>query len=262
MRRCLKPLILLASIFFLLRPRGRKQNKASGKNIQTNDPQKQGGRHEEDSHPESVACAANTRNRRDESEHNQQETAVARRLDWVAVFTLLLVIVGAFQVWVYMVTERAYLSLSAIGMDSPPTADKPIVLRLQVKNSGRTTAFVVDANVTVFAVAPNEQLPEKPRYTAGGRVSAIFGPIVAGDTFFGTVRPQTRDHHPFTWTAPWLAAGTRMYVFGFVKYDDGFGLLRLGTTRITGFCARYDPVEYPAMGTFATCEEQNYRYGN
>ena len=65
---------------------------------------------------------------------------------------------------------------------------------------------------------------------------------------------------------PWLHStppGTqgRLYVFGFIKYHDGylFNLL----SHATGFCSVYDPSNNSnSIGMFNSFGYENYAYGN
>jgi hypothetical protein len=111
--------------------------------------------------------------------------------------------------------------------------------------------------------AQGEHLPVRPEYAPGGRIESLIGPIVAGGTFNGTARPQTTEHKPVPWSADAVPpTGTaQMYIWGFIKYNDGFSF-GLMPPHVTGFCARYHPQEYPSMSGFAGCDEANYRYGN
>jgi hypothetical protein len=186
----------------------------------------------------------------------QAQADTVRRLGFIEIFSGLLVIVGFLQCWIYVVSDRAYLSLIGIALSSPPTIGTRIVVRLNVQNVGHATAFVSDANVTAdFTVNP---LPDRPVYSPGAKVLPIIGPIVAGATFYGTVRPLDIQGHPFVWKGP----PAKFYIYGFVQYDDGFAVFHLWRKRVLGFCGRYEPSDNPSVGDFATCEEAHYRYGN
>ena len=173
----------------------------------------------------------------------------------IDVFTGLLVFVGAIQVWTFVRTERAYISLDSVALTAIPAANQPIVIRLDVKNDGRTTAFVTSADAT-FRVT-NVPLPKYPEYVPS-EIPAIAGPLVAGSIFHGTLRPQGQDRRPMCWIATGLPPKTTLYVYGYIKYKDGFWPFN----RTVGFCVRYAPEENPSVGTFSTCDESNYRYGD
>ena len=104
----------------------------------------------------------------------------------------------------------------------------------------------------------SKRLPHKPFYAPDAKFASIIGPIVAGTTFYGTVHPMDSQKHSFVWNG----APAEFYVYGFVRYDDGFAIFHLWRKRILGFCARYEPTENPSVGNFATCDEAHYRYGN
>jgi hypothetical protein len=66
----------------------------------------------------------------------------------VALFTCLLVIVGGLQTCAFVQSERASLGVSAIGLTTQTLVpDQPITIRIGMRNGGRSTAEIVDANV-------------------------------------------------------------------------------------------------------------------
>jgi hypothetical protein len=177
------------------------------------------------------------------------------RLDAVAAFTGLLTIVTGTQVWAFIQSERASVTVVAIGPNTPIKSNQPLVFGLIMRNGGKSTADIVDGNVTLN-FGPNK-LPEKPRYIPGN--VTIEGQIISGTDFHSTFRP----HVVFSeeQIAAFQAGRENLYVYGFVSYTDDFSILG---PKVVGFCARFNPVNMTdrtaSLGTLDTCGIRNYSY--
>jgi hypothetical protein len=191
------------------------------------------------------------------------ESKEMKRLDWVAYFTGLLVIVGAIQVWTFIVTERALVTPSKVSLDTTRlAANRPLVINIEVKNSGHTAAFVIDTNITALWT-PNE-LPAKPAYQPM-RKMLVVGPMVPGEPNRINFRASAADGAPVI-ISPALvtaieAGQTRLYVIGFIRYYDGYVFNLLSHT--TGFCFGYNPsADDPSYGMWENCGNNHYEYAN
>ena len=128
--------------------------------------------------------SSNSQNERNEQQENRPPTTPSHRWEGtIATFTVLLTFITGMQVWTYMASERAVVTVENFSVSLVP--DKPLVINWSVRNSGRTTAFIIDMNVTT-RIGPN--LEKIPQYKPMGRVS-IKGPLVAG----GVVSATTKD---------------------------------------------------------------------
>lgn len=198
---------------------------------------------------------------KNESSREKVESAAVKRLDWVAVFSGLLVVVGFLQTWTYMVSDRAYLSVVGVSFD-PPKVGEPMVIHLNVKNTGRATAFVSHANVTTLIHRARGPLPMVPQYKDKETFPSIIGPLTGNEIFYGTVHLVTDEGKPVLWSADDVTSKVNIYIYGSIQYDDGFNLFHLWRPRVFGFCWRYDPTSDPSIGMFSTCDQSGYRYGN
>jgi hypothetical protein len=147
----------------------------------------------------------------------------------VAYFTYCLVVVGAFQVWwqekVTRILERAYLTVKPLGIETYRTKDNVIGL-IAFCNSGRLPA----KNVSWFldrGCDTNRRLAHFPVDENHFVGSQIVPP--GGEMIKGTGPIQIDDFTNI------IASTPQVYVWGVVRYDDGFG-----TLRTTEFCHRYD----------------------
>jgi hypothetical protein len=173
------------------------------------------------------------------------------------------VIVGFLQVWIYMVRDRAYVSIAEISAESPKAGDA-IVIHFAIKNSGRLTAFVSRANVTFYRQFVGHPLPDVPNYNLNiTTFSALVGPLASGEVFHATVRPVDAKAGRIEWWSEDFLPPPRIYVYGFLEYDDGFRMFHLWRPRVVGFCGCYDVINSkPSKVTFSTCDEENYLYCN
>jgi len=177
-------------------------------------------------------------------------------LEAIAIFTGLLVIVGALQVWTFIVTERAFLSQESIAF-SPgprPSPHQPIVISFDIRNNGHTTAFMFDANITLKWTS--DSLPTRPRYVRDPQTKMLIkGPLVAGDSWRATFRAK-RNNNPVIMDKPFIDniehGKTKVYMYGFVRYHDGFAFNLF--THTIGFCSVYNPVNDPNFGMWDTAE--------
>src|ERR1035437_5746403 len=170
-------------------------------------------------------------------------TNEARFAGWVARFTLVLCVVGAFQAWAFITSERAFIyQWTNFVSPSPLVAGKPITLTNNLRNSGRLGAFIIDVNLTYAFL--KEPLPIEPHYQEGF-ANAVSGPIPAGTVFKATIALQRNDA-ALILTQPDIDVinnGTfHFYVFGWVKYKDAFSFFR---AKKTGFCGVYVPTKSP-----------------
>ena len=85
----------------------------------------------------------------------------------LAIFTVLLALVSCLQVWAFIQSERAFLFVLTPKFDGGFAPHKPLVLLADIKNSGRSTGFINDFNVTLKVVASNDKLPREPKYKKG-----------------------------------------------------------------------------------------------
>jgi hypothetical protein len=79
----------------------------------------------------------------------------------------MLVLVGAFQAWSFVVTQRAFLYVPNIGfIEGPyPIVGRPMSIWVQMMNNGHTTGFVLKGVVAATLCDASAELPSVPNYS-------------------------------------------------------------------------------------------------
>jgi hypothetical protein len=192
-----------------------------------------------------------------------------RRPNWIALFTLLLVIVAVLQLYTYIATERAVVTTGDIqfkGMNNL-TVGQPLTAVIGGKNSGRTTAFITKARFYSRLVI-KRPFPSRPEYPEVAKItnSSVNGPFVAQGVDWVFIQLDNGHHTiggPFD--APSIreiAQGrVKIYIFGCIRYLDSYSVFGRPEHE-TGFCYHYDPTSDPSIGMFVRCDEVAYTYGN
>ena len=205
------------------------------------------------------------RKERSQSDMEKNSLMEKKRLDWVALFTLMLVIVVFLQLYTYTATERAVVTIADIQFKGKnnPTVGQPLTAVIDVKNSGRSTAFITRARFYSRLVF-KQPFPSRPEYPEFAKVtnSAVNGPLVAQEidqVFFRLDNAHRTTGGPFD--APSITeieqGRMKIYVFGYIRYLDAYSVFGWPEHQ-TGFCSHYDP----SAGMFLTCDEDAYAYGN
>ncbi|MFI4985848.1 MAG: hypothetical protein ACHQF3_00240 [Alphaproteobacteria bacterium] len=175
----------------------------------------------------------------------------------LASFTALLAIETGFQVWAFYASERSFLSVSGIRLVEPGLAvDTPLSVALEIRNSGRDTASIIDSNVTPFV---SSGLPASPPY--GPVHSQLFGPIAAGGIINARYGEQPKNGQ-YVMTRQAVEniknGSEKFYVFGNIKYRDAFSF----GGRNTKFCFVYISRNPLGLGTFDDCGVAQYVEGD
>jgi hypothetical protein len=173
----------------------------------------------------------------------------------LAFFTFLLAAVAFLQLWAFVQSERAFLSvvgLSIGGVDGGlPKAGEPHTrVVLQMRNGGRNTAFVDRFRFEAAYGGAMAPFPQEPQYV-DEREFGVPRPI-PGDTTIpvndGVSKTFTPDE-----IDGFRAGKGRFSLYGYVKYNDAFWLFG---ARTTGYCFTYSSTEAQWM----TCPERDYTY--
>ena len=179
------------------------------------------------------------------------ERSMVRWTRAVRLFTFALAVVAALQFWAFVQSERAFLSVAGVSIDGglPKAGDPTPHVVMQIKNSGRNTAFV-DRVLLDEAYGLNGPLSQKPNYK--DETDPGVPPPIPADT---TV--PRNNHLPKTFTQDEIdavkAGKNRLALFGYITYTDTFWLFG---SRTTGFCYTYSP----DVSQLATCPERAYTY--
>jgi hypothetical protein len=174
---------------------------------------------------------------------------------WVAAFTGVLAIATSFQVWAFIQSERAVLTVDYALEGQRLTADRPIGLFFSIQNSGKSLATITNFNVTLRII---DKLPEAPKYIT--LLGFALGPIPPAGIGKATYRIPTTTYNLTAESMKEIDSGKwRFYIYGFVEYEDEFSWL-FGK-KIIGYCSFYTP-EDTAGGPFNTCLERKYTYAH
>jgi hypothetical protein len=186
----------------------------------------------------------------------KQSDPVAGFTAWLVIFTACLTITAGFQVWAFTQSERAFVTVLSVDLSIVgKSAGEPFVIPLIVKNGGKSVAVVTDFNITL-----GKSLAENPEYVSS--VGLAAKPVMPGTDESLVYRAKPGN---WLWTLSKdelteIEGGRQyFYIFGFIKYEDGFSLL---SSRKTGFCFVYNPRPTIPNGRFETCANQKYTYAN
>jgi hypothetical protein len=172
------------------------------------------------------------------------------RLGW---FTLLLAIVTALQLFTFITSERAFLTVAEVSPHQPPlVVGKPLNLILEIGNGGKSTGSVDLLNLS-YSI---QELPDEPNYGTGSQL--FSSPILPGTHHaFGM---GTEKLVPTQQLFDSVVNGTiKFYLYGFIRYSDDFSWFGY---RVTGFCFLYAPDGDPKSVRWATCNKRKYVYSS
>ena len=168
----------------------------------------------------------------------------------LTVFTGVLMLVGALQTWAFVVSERAFLTVTNFTLNIAP--DTPLTAVFVIKNTGKSVGSIIDFN-TAFSTS----LPPKPNYVIP-LSGTYIGPILPGADNNQIYRPNA-NAPLWRLTQPEIdeikSGKQHLFIFGFVRYSDDYVLFG---DKVTGFCYLLNP---PVPGlTTETCNNPAYTY--
>jgi hypothetical protein len=170
-----------------------------------------------------------------------------------------LTLFSGLQVWAFIQSERAFVGLDIVQITGGLIAQKPIVLSIRMKNSGKSTAFIEDLIINSRFEKATAHLPETPAYVPGNPITP--GPVLSNGVITVRAMPDGMHGEPqmlFNETdIVAIKSGTfKFYIFGYISFTDEFTLLR---AKRTGFCALYNP---EIANQFDACPERAYTYAH
>jgi hypothetical protein len=177
---------------------------------------------------------------------------------WLMLATLGLVAVGGLQVWSFVESERAALTINLTGIEGEKLAvGKPIVVQVSIENSGKGIAFFQDGAVDTRT---SQLIPEKPQYLMG--TFDVQGPIAAGATVSGTVAVKNHLGNIAILTQPVVddlnGGAHTAFAYGYIRYNDGFSKLPFFGSKAIYFCGRMVTNGGLAPVTFNGCGNPAY----
>jgi hypothetical protein len=175
---------------------------------------------------------------------------------WVSVFTLFLVLSAIGQVFAFIQSERALLSISIADFKSPDAPYDDIPIKVSIHNGGKSGALIINGGLNFQIAGPGTKLPETPSYGATREEFRTL--VLAGETIYPIAVMVSTMQKP--WEADYadkIRAGIYKFtVFGFVEYEDEFSYFGY---KKTGFCVRY--IYYKPIGDgWISCGARNYVY--
>jgi hypothetical protein len=181
-----------------------------------------------------------------------------RTVGIIEVFTAVLALSTCIQVWAFIQSERSFVSITGMSIEGGKiTTGKPLSLSIELRNSGRTSAFIEASNVSVSIAKTG--MPPNPQYLEGH--SVLKGPVVAGGIKTATTITKANDGENDLFLddeVKGINQGTKkVYIFGYVRFTDEFSWFG-GTT--VGYCALYNPSGDPTHSVFNDCDLDNYVY--
>jgi hypothetical protein len=172
----------------------------------------------------------------------------------LALFTIVLTVVGGIQAWAFIASERAFVSITSPDLSRIATApDQPFEIPLVAVDSGRSTARVTAFNVTLMT-----SLPAKPQYVPISHFSIKPLMVNTPEILLYRAKPG-----PWLWklSKPEIDkienGDQQLFVFGYVKYRDDYSLWG---DKETGFCFLYIPKPIAPNWHYETCDNEGYTY--
>jgi hypothetical protein len=175
----------------------------------------------------------------------------------LALFILVLTLVGGIQAWAFIASERAFVSVSSVDFSQVGNSpDQPFEIPVTAVNSGRSTARVTGFNITVIM----NSLPSKPQYIPISYFSIKPLMVNSPEILLYRARPG-----PWPWKLSKAeidkieSGEQKLFIFGFVKYRDDYSLWG---DKETGFCFLYIPKPITPNWHLETCENSEYTYAH
>jgi hypothetical protein len=145
---------------------------------------------------------------------------------------------GCIQAWAFIQSERANLFFQiATIVPYPLAANQPMWVQVNVTNTGKAQAFVVDEKIAFHIdkrpLSGKAAYPESNKYHAKGF-------IPAGNTRHILIGPTTDRTLSESEIATIKNGESQFYIYGFAKFTDDFTILG---PREVGFCVVYNPVD-------------------
>jgi hypothetical protein len=168
------------------------------------------------------------------------------RLNPVAAFTAVLCLIGGFQVWAFIQSERAFLSISAANILSTGN-DSPLIIGFELSNGGRSVAT---GHINFYSRM--RSLPSTPDYS--NPLIMAYSPVVAG----GIDRPSINVPLPSSDIAEIRGGQQPFFIYGIIYFSDVFTFF--GPKQV-GFCLRFREINAPpVVSFFGTCTESAYSF--
>jgi hypothetical protein len=200
----------------------------------------------------------------------EQEMTRAERgmLCWtkiVGVFTAVIAIIGGFQWYAFVESERAFLVVTGIHYvgGEPTSGPGGYNMLIIIKNVGKHVATDAHMIVTPGFFIVNKELAEEPTYDSAHSIVKVIPPITPFSDLILTATANVPDA-PDPMTAEQRLSGVLhgdipVRIWGLVEYNKGYPSWHSGQT---GFCFEYIPADkrFSQQQRFQVCQKQKYTY--
>lgn len=168
------------------------------------------------------------------------------------VINIVLVIIGALLVgtgwnWdkifnIKIIIDRPYVTIMGIGLTNVTLDTGIIIIRSNIKNSGKIPAKITNSNITLWFENDISKLPDTPTYVPSFHNinGIIINPGEVCNARFTTEKHLTKNDIESI-----NKSVTKLYLYGFVKYSD-----ENNRTWNKGFIGKYQPLNDPRFGMF------------
>jgi hypothetical protein len=187
---------------------------------------------------------------------------VGKLIEPITVFTAAIAVFAFIQLYIFIRSERPFLSISAMSTpEGDILVDRPLTWLVEFKNSGKTVGFISDFR-SLTQISPGNMLARGLKEQM--RETKIRGPIVPGDVHKVTITPSVTENTTMVLGQPavdQLNKGEyRLWVLGYIQYRDRFSPFAGEST--TGFCFAYNPKGDKRIGIFERCGNAEYEYAD
>jgi hypothetical protein len=178
----------------------------------------------------------------------------------VAVFTVILAAATCIQVWAFIQSERAFVTIAAFNIEGGPlSSGKQVSITIRVINPGKGVGIVTDLRAILDIRDADKELPVEPEY--GHADESVVPPIPSGAAIPRNFEFYIKGNPGGALTEKQVteinSGHSFMRIYGYIEYTDDFWIV--GNRRF-GYCAIYNPKGTPSMPLFNVCIEKAYTY--
>ena len=176
------------------------------------------------------------------------------RIGTVEVLTAVLAFAALVQLWGYINGERAFVYAENVTLLRGLINVDPLPMRLEIRNAGKSVATIKE----VVAAITQGPLAEVPRYAEAPKFA--FPPAVSGGVVKRPLSFDLNGGYKEAKVSLLRSGKERFYLYGVIRYGDGYNFPSIFGYKETGFCFLY--VYDGGEDGFETCQEPAYTYAN
>ena len=195
----------------------------------------------------------------DESQPSDKCVNIARcikgwlcQIGTMEVLTAVLAFAALVQLWGYIKGERAFVYAESVTLPQGLANIDPLVMRLEIRNGGKSVATIKE----VAAAITQGPLPQRPPYVEAPKFA--FPPAVSGSVVKRPLKFDVTGGYKEEKVRRLKSGAEQLYLFGLIRYWDGYSFPDIFGFRETAFCFVYAPAG--SEDGFETCNEPAYSY--